>query len=59
MSGAERDLALAFVHGYMLGKKGTTRYDIEKLSAITDRFLDYCLDHPTENALRSFEKVAR
>ena len=59
MSGADRDIALAFVHGYALGKKGTTRYDVEKLSEITDRFLDYCLDHPAENALRSFEKIAR
>lgn len=58
MSGEDRDVALAFVHGYALGKKGTTRYDVEKLSEITDRFLDYCLDHPAENALRSFEKVS-
>jgi hypothetical protein len=32
-----------------LGKKGTTRHDVEKLSTITDRFLDYCLGHLAEN----------
>jgi hypothetical protein len=42
-----------------LGKKGTTRHDVEKLSTITDRFLDYCLGHPAENALQSFEKIAK
>ena len=59
LSGADRDIALAFVHGYVLGKKGTTRYDVDRLSGITDQFLDYCLDHPSENALTSFEKLAK
>lgn len=57
-SGTERDLALAFAHGYVLGKKGTTRYDVDALAQVTDRFIDYCLDHPAENALQSFEKFA-
>jgi hypothetical protein len=57
LSGTERDIALAFAHGYMLGKKGTTQYDVDRLSQVTDRFIDYCLDHPTEKALQSFEKV--
>ena len=59
LSGADRDIALAFVHGYALGKKDTTRFDVDRLAEITDRFLDYCLDHPTENALQSFEKIAK
>lgn len=59
LSGADRDIALAFVHGYSLGKRDTTRFDIDRLAEITDRFLDYCLDHPSENALQSFEKIAK
>ena len=59
MSGAERDLALAFAHGYVLGKKGTTKFDIQALQEVTDKFLDYCLDHPQENALKTFERVAK
>jgi hypothetical protein len=47
------------LHGYVLGEKGTTRYEIPVLAQITDKFLDYCLDHPTENALQSFEKIAK
>jgi hypothetical protein len=41
----------------MLGKVKTTKYEIDKLANITDAFLDYCLDHPAEKALASFEKV--
>jgi hypothetical protein len=59
LSGEERDLALAFAHGYMLGKKGTTQYDVDVLARITDQFIDHCLDHPAENALKSFEKFAK
>ena len=43
----------------MLGKKGTTKFDVETLATITDKFLDYCLDNPKENALAAFEKIAR
>ena len=58
LSGSDRDIALAFAHGYRLGRKGTTVYQVEVLADITDRFIDYCLDHPAENALQSFEKIA-
>jgi hypothetical protein len=58
LSGQDRDVALALAHGYVLGKKGTTKYEIDVLSGITDRFIDYCLDNPKANALESFEKVA-
>ena len=57
LSGADRDISIAFAHGYMLGKNKTTKYDIDKLAKITDAFTDYCLDPPTEKALASLEKV--
>jgi len=59
LSGSDRDISLAFAHGYMLGKKGTTQYDVDALAQVTDQFIDYCLDHPAENALQSFEKFAK
>ena len=59
LSGEDRDIALALVHGYVLGRKGTTKYDVETLAQITDRFIDYCLENPKENALAAFEKIAR
>ena len=59
LSGQDRDVALALAHGYVLGKKGTTQYEIDKLAQITDQFIDYCLDNPKENALAAFEKLAK
>lgn len=58
LSGQDRDIALAFAHGYVLGKKGTTQYEVDRLAGITDRFIDYCLDNPRANALQSFETIA-
>ena len=59
LSGSDRDIALAFAHGYVLGRKGTTQYDVDALAQVTDRFIDHCLDHPADNALQSFEKFAK
>jgi len=59
LSGQDRDVALALAHGYVLGKKGTTKYEIDKLAQITDRFIDHCLDNPKDNALAAFEKIAK
>ncbi len=59
LSGDEREIAMALAHGYVLGRKGTTEYDVEVLANITDQFIDHCLDHPNQNALQSFEKLAK
>ena len=59
LSSSERENALALVHGYRLGKMDTTKYDIETLSDLTDRFIDFCLDNPDANALASFEKLGQ
>ncbi len=59
LAGQDRDVALALAHGYVLGKKGATKYDVETLSKITDKFIDFCLDNPKALALQSFEKIAK
>ena len=59
VSGEDREIAIAFAHGYMLGKKNTTRYVPEVLAKATDSFMDYCLDHPADNALEAFEKFTK
>ena len=59
LSGEDREVSIALVHGYRLGKMGTTQFDTQALAEITDKFLDYCLDNPNEKALASFEKVAK
>lgn len=59
LNGQDRDVALALAHGYVLGRKGTTKYEIDRLSQITENFIDYCLDNPKANALEAFEKIAK
>ena len=59
LSGEDREITIAFAHGYMLGKKNTTQYVPEELGKATDNFMDYCLDHPKDNALAVFEKFTK
>jgi hypothetical protein len=59
LSGEDREVSIALVHGYRLGKMGTTQFNTMALAEITDKFMDYCLDNPNEKALASFEKVAK
>jgi len=59
LSGVDRDVAVAVAHGYVLGKKGTTKFEIDALTLVTEKFFDYCLDNPKDNALAAFEKIAK
>jgi len=56
-SGEDRDIALAFAHGYLLGKKGTTTYSPSKLGEATDEFIETCLDNPKANALKTLGEI--
>jgi len=58
-SGDHRDIALAFIHGYLLGKKGTSLYSTEDLGDASDRFVEYCLDNPTAKALDAMNKIVK
>ena len=59
LSGNDRENTLAFVHGYRLGKKGTTQFDVAELTALTDKFIEHCLDNPNDKALAAFEKLGK
>ena len=59
MSGDDRVIATSVLHGYTLGKKGTTKYVPAELSKITDSFLEHCLNNPNDKALQAFTKLAR
>ena len=56
-SGDERDISLALLHGYFLGKKGLTTYNTEKLREISDQLIEYCLDNPTSKLLEAMGKL--
>ena len=59
LSGDERDIALSFMHGYYLGKKGATDYVAGVLGKASDDFMEYCLDHPNDNALEIMGKFLK
>jgi hypothetical protein len=57
LSGEDRDIALALLHGFRLGEKKTTQFVTEVLAKDTDEYLNYCLDNPNANALDAFRKL--
>ena len=56
-SGSNRDVAIAFLHGYLLGKSGNSKFNLDILKKQTDVFIDRCLENPNEKALDSMLKV--
>lgn len=48
--GSSRDVAIAFLHGYLLGKSGSSKFNIDTLQKQTDAFLERCLDNPKDKA---------
>lgn len=49
-AGSSRDVAIAFLHGYLLGKSGASKFNIETLQNQTDAFIERCLDNPKDKA---------
>lgn len=58
-TGEYRAIALGVLHGYFLGKKGTTRYDHTKLSDASDKFTEYCLDNPNTKAIKAMATLLK
>ena len=59
LSGNDRDNALALLHGFRMGEKKTTQFVVDALAEDTDMYLDYCLDHPKDNALEAFRQITK
>jgi len=56
-SGSNRDVAIAFLHGYLIGKSGSSKFNIDTLRKQSDLFVDRCLDNPNEKAVDAMTKV--
>lgn len=56
-SGPSRDVAIAFIHAYLLGKSNATTFNPDKLHEQTEAFINRCLDNPNEKALDAMMKV--
>src|SRR3954449_13404534 len=49
-TGSNREVAIAFLHGYLLGKSGGQKFDVQSLTKQTDALNELCLDNPNESA---------
>jgi len=56
-SGANRDVVIAFLHGFLLGKSGSSNFNIDALRKQSDDFIERCLDNPGEKAVDAARKV--
>jgi hypothetical protein len=50
-SGSDREVAVAFLHGYLMGKSGVSKFNLDALRKQTDDFVEKCLNNPTEKAV--------
>ena len=55
-SGNERDIAMAFMHGYLLAKSGKDVIDRPKLSKASDDFIEACLNDSNSKAITTLGK---
>ena len=58
-SGANRDVAIAFLHGFLLGKSGRVQFNLDELHKQTDAFIEHCLSNPTEKAIDAMAAAKR
>ena len=49
--------AIAFLHGYLLGKSGESGFNLESLTKQTDAFINHCLDNPNDTAVDAMMKA--
>jgi len=55
-SGPSRDVAIAFLRGFLLGKTGGTKFNIDVLHKQSDEFIERCLANPDEKAMDAMSK---
>jgi len=56
-SGANRDVVIAFLHGFLLGKSGSSKFNLDVLRRESDDLIERCLDNPGEKAVDAAAKV--
>jgi HdeA/HdeB family len=55
--GDNRDVTIAFLHGFLLGKSGGKTFDLDILHKQTSDFIERCLDNPAERAVDAMSTV--
>ena len=55
--GDNRDVTIAFLHGFLLGKSGSATFDLDAMHKQTSDFIEYCLDNPSAKAVDAMSKI--
>jgi hypothetical protein len=55
--GTSRDSAIAFLHGFLVGRGGQSTINLEMLTRQTDAFIEQCLDNPSDKAMDAMMKT--
>ncbi len=50
-------ITIAFLHGYLAGKRNDEIVDVERLENATAVFLDQCIDSPADSAITTMESL--
>lgn len=58
-SGANRDVAIAFLHGFLLGKSGSSAFNLDLLRKQSDEFVETCLEKGGDKAVDVMSAVKR
>lgn len=58
-SGGNRDVAIAFLHGYLLGKSGSSKFDLETLKKQSDEFVEQCLSNPDAQGMTILQQIKK
>jgi hypothetical protein len=58
-SGSGRDISIAFLHGFVLGKSGGQNFNLDALHRQTDAFIEHCLSNPDGKAIDSMMAVKK
>jgi len=54
---ARREVAIAFLHGYLIGKAGVATFSPQDLSKQSNAFIEHCLENPHDKAVNAMTKV--
>jgi hypothetical protein len=54
-----REVAIAFLHGWLLGKSGGSKFNVEVLEKQTSAFIEDCLDNPQSRAADVMAKLKK
>ncbi len=56
-TGRNREVAIAFLHGYLLGKSGAQAFNLDAFGKQTNAFIEHCLDHPNDGAAATMRNI--